>query len=108
MKKWIKRSAIFTAIVLPTLVIAWYIHGHYYDLKLERNYGLVSKGMSEREVRSVMGKPDWMGKCGELGGFPDGCSREYMYQPSLSLFGTYAIFIDAQGSVLDKYKYYSP
>lgn len=108
MKKWLKRSAAFLAVSFLTLVIAWFIYGHHYDLKLEHRFDRVSNGMNEQEVQSLMGKPDSIGKCGELGGYPDGCSKEYLYDPRLPVIETWAVFFDSRGLVLDKYRYMSP
>jgi hypothetical protein len=108
MKKWLIRSVALIAVTFLTVVIAWFIFGYFYDFRLEHNYDWVSKGMSEQEVQSLMGKPDSIGKCGKLGGYPDGCSKEYLYNPRLPMIENWAIFIDAKGVVLDKYDYISP
>ena len=108
MKKWIIRSAAFLAISIITVVIAWFIYGYFYDLRLKHNFDRVSKGMSEQEVQAVMDKPDSIGKCGKLGGYPDGCSKEYLYNPRLPVIENWAIFFDSKGVVLDKYDYISP
>jgi hypothetical protein len=108
MKKWLKRSAAFLAVSFLTVAIAWFVYGYFYDYRLEQDFGRLSNGMSEQEVQSLMGKPDSVGKCGELGGYPDGCSKEYLYNPRLPVIENWAVFFDSRGLVLDKYDYISP
>jgi len=108
MKKWLIRPVAFLAVSFLTVVITWFFYGRNYDLKLEHNFDRVSKGMNEQEVQSLMGKPDSIGKCGRLGGYPVGCKREYLYYPMHTLLATWAVFFDEHGMVLDTDVYNSP
>ena len=82
--------------------------GYIYDQRLGRKFDRVSSGMAEHQVLSVMGKPDAVGKCGELGGIPDGCNQEFLYDEMLPTITTWAVFFNAQGRVVGKYEYQSP
>jgi hypothetical protein len=90
--------------LLVTLFTSCYVH----DTVLERGFEKVKQGMPEKEVLSLLGKPDRSGPCGQLGGFPAGCSREYLYGARLPTITTWAVFFDAHGTVLDTYRYESP
>jgi hypothetical protein len=105
-----KRAIRMVALTAGTVLMAlsWFLYGYFYDSRLEHNFERVSKGMTQQEVRSVMGKPDTVGKCGELGGYPEGYSNEYLYKPMIPAIETWAFFFDSQGRVLDKYEYQSP
>jgi hypothetical protein len=108
MWNWFRRSVALLAIGILVIVIAWFAYGHFYDLRLEHQFHRVASGMDEQQVLSVMGKPDTVGKCGKLGGFPNGCDHEYLYDEMLPTITTWAVFFDAQGRVIDKYEYQSP
>ncbi len=64
--------------------------------------------MEQQQVQSVLGKPDTIGPCGQLGGVPDGCAKEYLYYAKLPTITTWAVFFNEQGRVVDKYRYESP
>jgi hypothetical protein len=98
----LKPAAITT--MLLSLFTSCYLH----DSILERRFEKVARGMGQQQVRSVLGKPDSVGPCGELGGIPDGCAREYLYYAKLPTITTWAVFFNEQGTVLDKYRYESP
>src|SRR6516165_5459124 len=75
------------------------------DTKLERGFDKISNGMTEQQVVAVMGKPSSTGKCGRIGGFPAGCSKEYLYNTPYPLVPvTWAVFVDGNGHVIDKYE----
>jgi hypothetical protein len=79
------------------------------DRKLERGFNKITIGMPEQQIVALMGKPYSTGTCGRLGGFPKGCSKEYLYSTPYPIVPwTWAIFVDAHGRVIDKYVYQSP
>jgi hypothetical protein len=86
----------------------WLLLSYHHDSRIEQGFSRITSGMDEREVIAMMGKPHTVGKCGELGGAPGGCTREYLYPAKLSIATTWAIFFDAQGRVIDKDEYQSP
>jgi hypothetical protein len=108
MAKWAKKLAALLAAALIVVVLAWLLYGYLYDNRLENKFDQVSKGMSEQQVQATMGSPDKIGNCGELGGYPSGCTKEYLYDPRLPTIETWAVFFDARGLVLDRYDYMSP
>jgi hypothetical protein len=108
MWKWFKRSVASLTIGIVATLIARFIYGYVYDARLEDHFAQVSSGMNEQQVLSAMGKPDTVGKCGKLGGIPDGCNREFLYDPMLPTITTWAVFFDPHGRVLGKYVYQSP
>jgi hypothetical protein len=65
--------------------------------------------MTKEQVLAVMGVPNSIGACGELGAgaIPAGCSREYFYNARLDI-STLAIFFDSNGRVVGKFDYESP
>jgi hypothetical protein len=103
---WARRILV----ALPFAVaVAALLFCYFRDRKLERGFDRITTGMTEQQIVAVMGKPSSTGKCGELGGFPDGCSKEYLYNtPYPFVPVTWAIFIDVRGYVIDKYEYQSP
>jgi hypothetical protein len=108
MWKWFKASVALLATGILALVIGWLVYGYFYDERLEHKFDRVLSGMTEHQVLSVMGKPDNVGKCGELGGIPDGCYQEYLYDEMLPTITTWAVFFNTQGRVIGKYEYQSP
>jgi hypothetical protein len=108
MHRSVKKSAALVAATLLAVVLGWFAYGYLYDLRLEHKFDQVSKGMSEQEVQAAMGKPNKIDKCGELGGYPSGCSKEYLYDPRLPVIENWAVFFNAEGLTLDKYDYISP
>jgi len=108
MKNWYRRPLPMliggVALLLLGLLVSAYIH----DNMLQRKFGKVRQGMREQDVLHIVGRTSRTGQCGELGGFPDGCSREYIYNPWLPTITTWAVFFDEQGTVLETYRYVSP
>jgi len=108
MKNWYRRPipmvSIAVVLLLLSLIATCYIH----DNVLERRYEKVRQGMREQEVLQILSKPDRTGRCGELGGIPDGCSREYLYNAWLPTITTWAVFFTERGTVLETYRYESP
>jgi hypothetical protein len=103
-----KRLIFGLSLSIAIAAFIYFLCGHFYDIRLERHFNRVASGMSEEQILSVMGKPDSIGKCGELGGVPDGCYREYFYKPMLPTISTWAVFFDSQGRAVGKYEYESP
>lgn len=107
-KNWYRRPGpVLSAaviIVLLSLLASCYLR----DSILEHRFERVTKGMEQQQVRSVLGEPDRIGPCGELGGVPKGCAREYLYYAKLPTITTWAVFLDEHGTVLDTYRYESP
>ena len=103
-----KRVILILSLSISTVAFIYLLGGHFYDVRLERHFDRIASGMSEEQILSVMGNPDSIGKCGELGGVPDGCYREYLYKPMLPTISTWAVFFDSQGRAVGKYKYQSP
>jgi hypothetical protein len=102
-----RASAIALLVVVAAIGTA--LSCYVRNRNLERAFDRVTVGMAEQQIVTVMGKPDSIGKCGELGGIPPGCSKEYLYSSSNPLtLVTWAVFVDANGHVLDKYQYSSP
>ena len=103
-----KRASAIALVVLVAAVgtgLSCYVRNR----NLEHAFDRVTVGMAEQQIVTVMGKPDSIGKCGELGGIPPGCSKEYLYASSNPFtLGTWAVFVDANGHVLDKYQHSSP
>ena len=108
MHGWVKKSVALVVATFLAVVLVWFACGHFYDIRLDHKFDDVSKGMSEQGVRAATGKPDRIGKCGELVGYPNGCSKEYLYDPKLPTIETWAVFFNAEGLVLDNYEYISP
>ena len=108
MKNWYRRPgpALSAAVIviLLSLLAECYLH----DSIPEHRFEKVTQGMEQQQVRSVLSKPDTIGLCGELGGVPDGCAKEYLYYAKLPTIATWAVFFNEQGRVLDKYRYESP
>ncbi len=96
------------AIGIAAAMFAYIVYGYCFDQIRERNFDRVKNGMNEQQVLSLMGKPDSIGRCGKLGGVPDGCYKEFLYQPVLPTISTWAIFFDSQGLSIEKYEYMSP
>lgn len=103
-----RRLILILAVSIVTATLARALYGHLYDVSLEHHFGQIAHGMNEARVTSIMGRPDSIGKCGELGGMPDNCYREYLYEPKLPTFSTWAVFFDSEGRSVGKYEYQSP
>jgi len=107
-KKWYRRGTVLVsavALILLCLFASCYLH----DSLLEQRFERVTQGMQQQQVRSVLGEPDRVGPCGEVGGVPPaGCAREYLYYPKLPTITTWAVFLDEHGTVLDTYRFESP
>jgi len=79
------------------------------DRRLTRGFDKIRVGTPEQEIVAAMGKPSSTGNCGRLGGFPERCSKEYLYNTPYPIVPvTWAIFVDAHGQVMEKYVYQSP
>jgi hypothetical protein len=103
-----KRISVIASVVLVAAV-GTVLYCYVRTRNLERTFDKVTVGMAAQQVVTVMGKPDSIGKCGELGGIPANCSKEYLYSsPNPFTIVTWAIFVDANGRVVDKYQYSSP
>jgi hypothetical protein len=103
-----KRASAIALVVLVA-VLGTTLSCYVRNRNLERTFDRVTVGMAEQQIVTVMGKPDSIGKCGELGGIPPGCSKEYLYSSSNPFtLVTWAVFLDANGHVLHKYQYASP
>jgi hypothetical protein len=97
------------ASVALAVVVAASVSCYIRDRKLEGGFNKITIGIPEQQIVAVMGKPYSTGTCGRLGGFPKGCSKEYLYNTPYPLVPwTWAIFVDAHGQVIDKYVYQSP
>ncbi len=103
-----KRPVPILTAVVVALLLALFTSCYVHDTLIERRFEKVAQGMQEQKVLSVLGKPDRSGPCGELGGFPVGCSREYLYSARLPTITTWAVFFDEHGTVLETYRYESP
>lgn len=103
------KRALAIAVVLLVAVVGASVSCYVRDKHLEAAFNRITVGMAEQQIVSVMGKPESIGKCGALGGIPAGCSKEYLY-PSSNPFAlvTWAVFVDANGHVLNKCQYASP
>ena len=107
MRRTLKRLIVILPLSIVAAVFAVFLLVYSYDTRLERKFDRITTGMNEEQVLSVMGKPYSVGKCGELGGVPDGCYREDFYKPLLTV-STLAVFFDSKGQVVGKYDYESP
>jgi hypothetical protein len=96
------------ASVAVVAVVAASVSCYVRDRRLERGFDKIRIGMPEQEIVAAMGKPSSTGKCGRLGGFPEGCSKEYLYSTPYPVPWTWAVFVDAHGQVIEKYVYQSP
>jgi hypothetical protein len=108
MKDYYKRPIPMLSAAVVALLLTLFTSCYVHDTRLEHRFGTVTQGMHEQEVLSLLGKPDRSGPCGQLGGFPAGCSREYLYGAKLPTITTWAVFFDERGTVLDTYRYESP
>jgi len=105
----VKRfSVIASAVLVATLGsgLSCYVR----DRIIDRRFDGIRAGMSEQQIIQKMGKPDSIGACGKIGGgFAAGCAKEYLYSGSNPLnLTTWAVFVDVNGRILDKYQYSSP
>ena len=103
------RSIFAAALVLVLAIIVLILWANHNNRLLRRHFDQVANGMTKEQVLTLMGVPDSIGKCGELGSgvVPRGCDREYFYKPLLDI-GTLAVFFDSKGRVVGKYDYVSP
>jgi hypothetical protein len=102
--KWIA----LLALSVLSMVLSGLSYGYFYDERLERHFDQITLGLNEQQVIAKMGKPDSIGACGELGGHPDACDREYLYGDRLPTIRTRAVFFDVRGQAIGKYTYDSP
>jgi hypothetical protein len=108
MKRWYKRPVPFVALSLATLLLTLFTSCYVHDSMLERKFPRVSKGMTEQQVVSILGRPDDVGRCGEFGGIVERCAQEYVYHPrQFYNIVEWVVFLDEQGIVVDTYKYMS-
>jgi hypothetical protein len=77
------------------------------DRALERNFKRVFVGMTEQQVKDLMGRPSEIEACDSLGGSPKGCVKEYRYNPPYPVPYAWVVFIDSAGQVIDKSRYAS-
>jgi len=103
-----KRLVLFLAFSILLSVTIRFLYAYCYDVRLERHFDQIVSEMDEQQVLSIMGRPDSIGRCGELGGVPGGCYREYLYEPELPTISTWAVFFNERGRLVGKYKYQSP
>ena len=103
------RSIFAAALVLLLAIFILILWANHNERLLRRHFHQIANGMTKEQVLTVMGVPDSIGKCGELGTgvVPRGCDREYFYKPGLDI-GTLAVFFDSRGRVAGKYDYESP
>ena len=98
-------TAALVLIVAAVILIFWVNHE---DRLLRWQFQQIANGMTKEQVLFVMGKPDSIGRCGELGALvPSGCVQEYFYKPKLTV-STLAVFFNSQERVVGKYDYESP
>jgi hypothetical protein len=72
------------------------------DRNLSRDFELVSVGMTEDQVRKVMGKPSVIEACGRLGGAPKECAQEFRFNTPYPVPYAWVVFIDSTGRAIGK------
>ena len=107
-KKWYRRRGPVLLSAVTLILLSLFASCYLHDSLLEQRFERVTQGMTQKQVRSVLGKPDSVGPCGKLGGVPDGCVLEDLYYAKLPTITTWAVFFNEHGAVLDTYRYQSP
>ena len=108
MKKWHKRQGLIISTAVITLLLLLFTSCYFHDSLLERRFETVKEGMSEQDVLSVLGKPHSVASCSGVVGYPNDCSREYVYFAYLPTIMSWRVFLNEHGIVVGKYRFESP
>lgn len=101
-----KRLAIYAAVILPVLFLAW---AGIQLAQLKSGFAEVRPGSSLAEITRLLGRPKWVRECGHWGGpAPDGCVSDLGYLSLLAFTDVWVVSLDANDMVVRKYRYRSP
>jgi hypothetical protein len=101
----VKRLSIYAAVILPLLLLAW---AGIQLAQLKSGFAEIKHGSSLAEITSLLGQPNWVGKCDEWGGSPPDCVRNLGYLSLLAFTDVWVVSLDANDRAVRKYRYRSP
>ena len=99
-----KPITILTVSLFAALVISPVV----YHLKLKSDFSRIVRGESQADVKQALGEPHDVVKCGNFGGYPPGCDKQFSYLSAITFWDVWTVSFDSSGHVVGKYRYRSP